>query len=103
MLLFPSAAASLTRLKLVPAVCAVTTPERSKEHTSELQSPVQIVCRLLLELTVNDELAGPLVVPSLAVIVVSSTLTIFFSFFGFGGHRVLLSFPTRRSSDLGPL
>src|SRR4051794_41578975 len=31
-------AASLTRL-----------PERSEEHTSELQSPVHLVCRLLLE------------------------------------------------------
>src|SRR4051794_41352562 len=25
------------------------TPERSEEHTSELQSPVHLVCRLLLE------------------------------------------------------
>src|SRR5438876_8882789 len=27
----------------------VTLPERSEEHTSELQSPVHLVCRLLLE------------------------------------------------------
>src|SRR5256885_8627597 len=28
---------------------AVDTPERSEEHTSELQSPCNLVCRLLLE------------------------------------------------------
>src|SRR5690348_18153385 len=28
---------------------AVPPPSRSEEHTSELQSPVQLVCRLLLE------------------------------------------------------
>src|SRR5256885_11090231 len=34
----------------VKAVCAVTpTPNRSEEHTSELQSPCNLVCRLLLE------------------------------------------------------
>src|SRR5690348_17724470 len=27
----------------------MTTPTRSEEHTSELQSPVHLVCRLLLE------------------------------------------------------
>src|SRR4051794_41493688 len=27
----------------------VITPDRSEEHTSELQSPVHLVCRLLLE------------------------------------------------------
>src|SRR5690348_8389393 len=47
---------------------AVEKIERSEEHTSELQSPVHLVCRLLLETTVH--------------------------------HRVLHSFPTRRSSDL---
>src|SRR5690348_18108521 len=30
-------------------VCLVRSPERSEEHTSELQSPVHLVCRLLLE------------------------------------------------------
>src|SRR5438876_3326832 len=29
--------------------CAACTPPRSEEHTSELQSPVHLVCRLLLE------------------------------------------------------
>src|SRR5438876_1646429 len=28
---------------------SATTPMRSEEHTSELQSPVHLVCRLLLE------------------------------------------------------
>src|SRR5690348_18392763 len=34
-----------------PSLQKVTTPSgsRSEEHTSELQSPVQLVCRLLLE------------------------------------------------------
>src|SRR5688500_1883245 len=49
-----------------PAVRATTT--RSEEHTSELQSPCNLVCRLLLEVRVAP--------------------------------RALLSFPTRRSSDL---
>src|SRR5580765_8808938 len=31
------------------AVCDTSSSERSEEHTSELQSPVHIVCRLLLE------------------------------------------------------
>src|SRR5690348_18088813 len=30
--------------------------QRSEEHTSELQSPVHLVCRLLLEKKKNDEL-----------------------------------------------
>src|SRR6266581_8325901 len=32
-------------------------PPRSEEHTSELQSPVHLVCRLLLEKKKNTELA----------------------------------------------
>src|SRR6202142_1088965 len=31
---------------------------RSEEHTSELQSPTNLVCRLLLEKTTAEELAG---------------------------------------------
>src|SRR5438876_9227510 len=31
--------------RVAPSLC----PERSEEHTSELQSPVHLVCRLLLE------------------------------------------------------
>src|SRR3712207_8572419 len=34
-------------------------PERSEEHTSELQSRQYIVCRLLLEKKIND---GPIIV-----------------------------------------
>src|SRR5438094_804581 len=45
-----------------------TIRKRSEEHTSELQSPYDLVCRLLLECLVD--------------------------------HRLLHSFPTRRSSDL---
>src|SRR5256885_13124767 len=30
------------------------TPERSEEHTSELQSPCNLVCRLLLEKKTNN-------------------------------------------------
>src|SRR5699024_12854764 len=32
-----------------PALCAPATAERSEEHTSELQSRFDLVCRLLLE------------------------------------------------------
>src|SRR5690348_17967247 len=31
------------------SVIVIATPSRSEEHTSELQSPVHLVCRLLLE------------------------------------------------------
>src|SRR4051812_49717492 len=33
----------------IPATCAGATSARSEEHTSELQSHVNLVCRLLLE------------------------------------------------------
>src|SRR5690348_17567219 len=36
--------------------------QRSEEHTSELQSPVHLVCRLLLEKKNNDVLARSLYV-----------------------------------------
>src|SRR2546426_5919646 len=40
-----------------------TTPEakRSEEHTSELQSPCNLVCRLLLEKKKQDFLADPVI------------------------------------------
>src|SRR5258708_28875481 len=44
-----------TRLRVVPPELATSRvsgwndPERSEEHTSELQSPDHLVCRLLLE------------------------------------------------------
>src|SRR5437879_9923925 len=44
---------SWTSISLSSAVCSVTPPRsavlRSEEHTSELQSPMYLVCRLLLE------------------------------------------------------
>src|SRR5256885_6818067 len=36
---------TITTVRIGPAVCV----ERSEEHTSELQSPCNLVCRLLLE------------------------------------------------------
>src|SRR5690348_17623781 len=38
------------------AVVSWPAEERSEEHTSELQSPVHLVCRLLLEKKKTDEL-----------------------------------------------
>src|SRR5690348_17788710 len=43
---------ALERLRVLGAElegCAPRSAERSEEHTSELQSPVHLVCRLLLE------------------------------------------------------
>src|SRR5690348_3318393 len=65
---------------------------RSEEHTSELQSPVHLVCRLLLEKKNNRRRHSR-----------SSRCPYALSFFCFesrGAHRDLHSFPTRRSSDL---
>src|SRR5437879_10053438 len=41
--------------------CSASSPTRSEEHTSELQSPMYLVCRLLLEKKKNDEIATTLV------------------------------------------
>src|SRR5690348_17450191 len=41
---FPPAAAEKVAVQLVSGI-----DDRSEEHTSELQSPVHLVCRLLLE------------------------------------------------------
>src|SRR5690348_17491969 len=41
--------ASRCALDRLPVFAAVLTAIRSEEHTSELQSPVHLVCRLLLE------------------------------------------------------
>src|SRR5690606_39471160 len=43
---FPAAAARRLGLDAVPTICS---RERSEEHTSELQSRENLVCRLLLE------------------------------------------------------
>src|ERR1039457_7506664 len=46
---------------------------RSEEHTSELQSPCNLVCRLLLEKTNTSEGAHPVVKPRFAVAVDDAT------------------------------
>src|SRR5438552_11740172 len=38
-----------SRLAIAPVNAPLTWPNRSEEHTSELQSPDHLVCRLLLE------------------------------------------------------
>src|SRR5690348_17420564 len=46
------------KVRSAPIRCAVSTAslnERSEEHTSELQSPVHLVCRLLLEKKKSDK------------------------------------------------
>src|ERR1017187_6809364 len=42
------------------AVSATPIPSRSEEHTSELQSPMYLVCRLLLEKKKKQEIILPL-------------------------------------------
>src|SRR5256885_10778251 len=41
----------------LPADCQ-TVPQRSEEHTSELQSPCNLVCRLLLEKKKKETVVG---------------------------------------------
>src|SRR5438105_10513301 len=56
---FDAASANLeSRVHVVskPAACAADTSSRSEEHTSELQSRVDLVCRLLLEKKKKNEL-----------------------------------------------
>src|SRR5258708_12912865 len=54
----PFAPAALRRqlpvLVIVPPVLAIGAVGRSEEHTSELQSPDHLVCRLLLEKKKNN-------------------------------------------------
>src|SRR5437867_8198181 len=45
---------SLKEVMTVPAPASTALRYRSEEHTSELQSPYDIVCRLLLE-KINDD------------------------------------------------
>src|SRR5574342_1136128 len=45
----PLATRMETRLPWRPTRGSLTSPSRSEEHTSELQSPPDLVCRLLLE------------------------------------------------------
>src|SRR5438876_6465567 len=44
-----SVPAEIHRVSMLTGATYVGTWERSEEHTSELQSPVHLVCRLLLE------------------------------------------------------
>src|SRR5256885_8797717 len=44
----PDAAAGVARLQYDPPLAGIQ-QQRSEEHTSELQSPCNLVCRLLLE------------------------------------------------------
>src|SRR5690348_17371909 len=52
-----SSSAFLTRIRQVSARSGFGEDTRSEEHTSELQSPVHLVCRLLLEKK-KDKQAG---------------------------------------------
>src|SRR2546430_12511868 len=55
LLLSPGATATLADVpRLVTAVTVLIGPERSEEHTSELQSQSNLVCRLLLEKKKTD-------------------------------------------------
>src|SRR5690606_2218268 len=69
-----------------------TAGKRSEEHTSELQSRENLVCRLRLAKTEGRPLSSALTIPSRTVIIVASSY--------FTPPHVLHSFPTRRSSDL---
>src|SRR5688500_11816122 len=60
-------------------------PHRSEEHTSELQSPCNLVCRLLLEKKKTHPTHVPLLFSPCSP-----------------HHPALHSSPTRRSSDLAP-
>src|SRR5947208_3098438 len=93
---------------------------RSEEHTSELQSPDHLVCRLLLENKKTSDRASfelehlvHIADTTLAAVLVrrpvrgppADTLAVcdvgpLFFFHCYHGHRDLHSFPTRRSSDL---
>src|SRR6266496_1012126 len=91
---------------------------RSEEHTSELQSRRDLVCRLLLEKKKNHASSSPLENRSLIVcrhgLECTGRRTLlhaphcgflvfiqgYFFFDCCGDHRDLHSFPTRRSSDL---
>src|SRR6185436_7027879 len=85
----------------------------SEEHTSELQSPDHLVCRLLLEKKKAHRGKHPEHYNQAALLPPHSWHTappfrqqllprkwVLFFFYSYGDHRDLHSFPTRRSSDL---
>src|SRR5690242_5764554 len=74
--------------------------KRSEEHTSELQSHVNLVCRLLLEKKNRDREDGAERARPLQLRRTLSVCSILFC--ASGDRRHLHSFPTRRSSDLWP-
>src|SRR6266705_4573250 len=55
--LFRSAVLPCQSSRHLPASRDLTAPTRSEEHTSELQSPYDLVCRLLLEKKNNKNYA----------------------------------------------
>src|SRR5256885_9358776 len=69
----PSSAVLATGLSHSPLLSG-SAPVRSEEHTSELQSPCNLVCRLLLENTSNDWYART-VVRVLTPVEVADSLT----------------------------
>src|SRR6202030_4172329 len=80
-------------------------PQRSEEHTSELQSPCNLVCRLLLEKKKPSD-AGAIALtpaPGRSSVHASKPLAlsigVTFFFKEWGAHRDLLSSPTGRLSD----
>src|SRR5690242_12927955 len=77
--------------------------DRSEEHTSELQSHVNLVCRLLLEKKkkkINNIVHRCMLLSSMLSLSHDHTRQFFFFFHPSCDHRDLHSFPTRRSSDL---
>src|SRR2546426_7653715 len=53
------------RLPRLEGVARAATPSRSEEHTSELQSPCNLVCRLLLEKKKKECILSPCVANSI--------------------------------------
>src|SRR5258708_12345994 len=66
------APATLTRPHGAPVPISLISPRRSEEHTSELQSPDHLVCRLLLE---KKKQIQPLHVPHDSVRISHHTLS----------------------------
>src|SRR5690606_13191575 len=86
------------RIRAIRSKASAGTPDRSEEHTSELQSRENLVCRLLLEKKKKGETNHDRVSAASAVYPASSYCLSSFPFDG--SRRGLPSFPTRRSSDL---